>query len=134
MSFMLPIALALYRRRRYGFPDKGPADPGDWAKIGESMMGRGRLAGSMARIAVGAVAVVAATHPAMASEVHRKAFGHLKDGAAVEAVTLTNRHGMSATILTYGATLQSLLVPDEQQGQHRAKEREESPSHQIAPF
>ncbi len=43
---------------------------------------------------------------------HRSIFGHLPDGRAVEAVTLVNRHGMSATILAYGATLQSLIVPD----------------------
>lgn len=39
-------------------------------------------------------------------------FGHLPDGLAVEAVTLVNRHGMSATVIAYGATLQSVYVPD----------------------
>ncbi len=43
---------------------------------------------------------------------HRAVFGHLPDGAPVEAITLVNRKGMSATILSYGATLQSLVVPD----------------------
>ncbi len=43
---------------------------------------------------------------------HRAVFGHLADGAPVEAITLVNRQGMSATILSYGATLQSLIVPD----------------------
>ncbi len=43
---------------------------------------------------------------------HRAVFGHLADGAPVEAITLVNRRGMSATILSYGATLQSLIVPD----------------------
>lgn len=43
---------------------------------------------------------------------HRAMFGHLPDGAPVEAITLVNRKGMSATILSYGATLQSLIVPD----------------------
>ena len=42
---------------------------------------------------------------------HRAVFGHLPDGAPVEAITLVNRKGMSATILSYGATLQSLIVP-----------------------
>lgn len=39
-------------------------------------------------------------------------FGHLPDGRAVAAVTLVNRHGMSATVIAYGATLQSVRVPD----------------------
>lgn len=43
---------------------------------------------------------------------HRAVFGHLSDGAPVEAITLVGRKGMSATILSYGATLQSLIVPD----------------------
>ena len=34
------------------------------------------------------------------------------NGAKVEAVTLTNSAGMSAKIMTLGATLQSLIVPD----------------------
>lgn len=47
-------------------------------------------------------------HPGATSRV----FGHLPDGRAVEAVTLVNRHGMSATVIAYGATLQSVRVPD----------------------
>ena len=43
---------------------------------------------------------------------HRAVFGHLSDGAPVEAIRLVGRRGMSATILSYGATLQSLIVPD----------------------
>lgn len=42
----------------------------------------------------------------------RAVFGRLPDGRPVEAITLANRHGMSATVLTYGATLQSVRVPD----------------------
>jgi aldose 1-epimerase len=38
--------------------------------------------------------------------------GMLKAGDAVEAITLSNGHGVSARILTYGATLQSLIAPD----------------------
>jgi aldose 1-epimerase len=40
------------------------------------------------------------------------AFGKLPDGTPIEKYTLSNSHGMKATILTYGGTLQSLLVPD----------------------
>ncbi|MFO6445900.1 aldose epimerase family protein [Erythrobacter sp. NE805] len=42
---------------------------------------------------------------------HRSLFGHLPDGRAVEAVTLVSSRGISATILAYGATLQSVIVP-----------------------
>ncbi len=38
--------------------------------------------------------------------------GMLADGSPVEAVILTNAGGVSARILTYGATLQSLFAPD----------------------
>ncbi|MFD2785633.1 aldose epimerase family protein [Hymenobacter rubripertinctus] len=39
-------------------------------------------------------------------------FGRLPDGTAVLLYTLTNAHGLRATISTYGGTLTSLLVPD----------------------
>ncbi|HYJ29726.1 MAG TPA: galactose-1-epimerase, partial [Allosphingosinicella sp.] len=45
-------------------------------------------------------------------EVLRFEFGRLADGRIVEAVTLANGRGMRATILSYGATLQSVLVPN----------------------
>lgn len=53
-----------------------------------------------------------ATAPAMATEANRFSAGVLADGTPVEAVTLTNAHGVSARILTYGATLQQLIAPD----------------------
>lgn len=43
---------------------------------------------------------------------HRTTFGRLPDGREVEAVTLANACGMSATILAWGATLQAMIVPD----------------------
>jgi len=49
---------------------------------------------------------------ASAATATRGAFGALSDGTKVEAVTLTNGAGMSAKIMTLGATLQSLIVPD----------------------
>jgi aldose 1-epimerase len=42
----------------------------------------------------------------------RAAFGQLSDGTKVEAVSLSNGAGMVAKIMTLGATLQSLVVPD----------------------
>lgn len=43
---------------------------------------------------------------------HRSVFGHLPEGRSVEAVTLANACGLSATVIAYGATLQSVIVPD----------------------
>ncbi|WP_342655139.1 aldose epimerase family protein [Pseudomonas sp. F3-2] len=39
-------------------------------------------------------------------------FGKMPDGTTVEKYTLRNSLGMQATVITYGGTLQSLLVPD----------------------
>ena len=46
-----------------------------------------------------------------AADLSRKPFGKLPSGEAVEALTLTNANGVSATVITYGATLQSLIAP-----------------------
>jgi aldose 1-epimerase len=48
---------------------------------------------------------------AQAVELSRKPFGKIPSGDAIEALTLTNANGVSATIITYGATLQSLIAP-----------------------
>jgi aldose 1-epimerase len=44
--------------------------------------------------------------------VERAAFGKLDDGTVIEAFTLRNSRGASARIITYGATLAGLWVPD----------------------
>lgn len=49
---------------------------------------------------------------ALAASASRAPFGELPDGTKVEAITLINNKGVSATILTYGATLQALKAPD----------------------
>ena len=49
---------------------------------------------------------------ASAATATRGSFGALADGTKVEAVTLSNGVGVSARIMTLGATLQSLVVPD----------------------
>jgi len=49
---------------------------------------------------------------ASAATTERSAFGVLDDGTTVEAVTLTGSNGVSARIITYGATLQAFNVPD----------------------
>ena len=59
----------------------------------------------------GMMAMVAAAQ-ADAATARREAAGTLADGTAVEAVTLTATNGVSARILSYGATLQKLSGPD----------------------
>ncbi len=46
------------------------------------------------------------------ANVKREAFGTLPGGETVEAITLANRAGMEARIITYGASLQAVLAPD----------------------
>src|SRR4051794_28590344 len=55
---------------------------------------------------------LAADGGALAATAQRHAFGALEDGTRIEAVELKNGHGISATIMTLGATLQALRVPD----------------------
>ena len=65
-------------------------------------------------------AVLATLLPASAQDrrppkkvgVSKSSFGKTKAGAAVEAYTLTNANGMAVKIITYGAAIQSLSVPD----------------------
>ena len=57
-------------------------------------------------------AIIAMGSQARATDAVRLPFGTLADGTAVEAVELANAHGMKVRILTLGATIQSLLVPD----------------------
>ena len=64
------------------------------------------------RYTIAAVALLGLCVEAHAATATRGGFGQLADGTKVEAVTLTNAAGMSAKIMTLGATLQSLIVPD----------------------
>lgn len=56
---------------------------------------------------------VAMTPAATAVDASRTEFGRLEDGRVVEAVLLENQGGVSARIITLGATLQSLAYPDD---------------------
>jgi len=47
-----------------------------------------------------------------ATEAERSTFGVLPDGEVVEQVKLTGSNGVSAVIISYGATLQAFNVPD----------------------
>ena len=48
----------------------------------------------------------------LAAEAKRAVFDTMPDGRPVPAVVLTNAHGVSVTVIAYGATLQSVIVPD----------------------
>jgi aldose 1-epimerase len=68
----------------------------------------------MQRTALFAILLLAAGQAgssASAADYARAAFGKTPDGVEVEAITLTNGKGVSATVITYGATLQSLIAP-----------------------
>lgn len=49
---------------------------------------------------------------ALAAQARREDGGTLADGRKVEAIVLSNGHGVSARILAYGATLQQFIAPD----------------------
>lgn len=66
----------------------------------------------MARRAAALILMVLTAAQASAGTAQRSTFGVLSNGVRIEAVTLTNGHGVSARIITYGATLQALEVPD----------------------
>jgi aldose 1-epimerase len=49
---------------------------------------------------------------AQAADARRETFGAMPDGKHVDAVVLSNSHGMKARVIALGASLQSLEVPD----------------------
>jgi aldose 1-epimerase len=63
-------------------------------------------------IIVATLLAALSAHTADAAEAKRTPAGMLKDGTAIEAITLSNAHGVTARVLSYGATLQSLMGPD----------------------
>lgn len=64
------------------------------------------------RLLLSACTALLLSSPALAATAQRAAFGQLTDGTAIEAVTLTGANGVSARIMTLGATLQAFNVPD----------------------
>ena len=52
------------------------------------------------------------TAPFAGADVKEEPFGKLPDGREVKAYTLTNKNGMKAKIISYGAILAELHVPD----------------------
>lgn len=65
-------------------------------------------------IGLAVLATALQTHAATGLTSEQAAFGQMPDGTAIQKFTLRNSHGMQASIITYGGTLQSLLVPDKQ--------------------
>jgi len=61
---------------------------------------------------VGLVGAGAMAASANAATARREPFGALPDGTPIESVVLTGANGVSARIMTLGATLQSLNAPD----------------------
>ncbi|WP_426270164.1 aldose epimerase family protein [Dyella kyungheensis] len=49
---------------------------------------------------------------AHAADAKRETFGSMPDGRKVDAVVLSNAHGMTARIIALGASIQSLATPD----------------------
>jgi aldose 1-epimerase len=66
----------------------------------------------LAATALATMALGVAAGPAAAADAKRSSFGTMPDGRDVPAVTLTNRRGVSATVIALGASLQALLMPD----------------------
>jgi len=69
------------------------------------------LPSSVTKVVLIAAAVGLAA-PAAAADAVREQAGRLADGSPIEAVTLSNARGIEARVITYGATLQSLVAPD----------------------
>lgn len=82
----------------------------------QSFCGRDLAAGPVRRSAglwiAGVLVLNSVASAAGAVEARRGEFGTLSDGAKVESVELANAKGVSLRILTLGATIQQLLVPD----------------------
>jgi len=58
------------------------------------------------------MSLVALPTSATAAAVESSLFGRAGDGTTIDAYTLRNRHGASAKIITYGAIVAELLMPD----------------------
>ncbi len=62
--------------------------------------------------AVSASLLLGMSGAADAATAERAPAGKLRDGSDAEVITLKGKNGVSASVLTYGATLQSLIAPD----------------------
>ncbi len=71
-----------------------------------------RMLQGTAATAVALALVLAAAPGAQAAEATQTSAGKLSDGTDVQAITLKADNGVSATILTFGATLWKMMAPD----------------------
>ena len=74
---------------------------------------KGRKRGAILAASI-ALAWMTAGAAATAGDLKRQAFGRMPDGQAVELFTLSNGKGMRIGVMTLGASVQSVLVPDRQ--------------------
>ncbi len=58
------------------------------------------------------IATAADTPGPPTAGIQKSIFGHMPDGTPVDLYTLTNSSGMRITVMTYGATITSVYVPD----------------------
>jgi aldose 1-epimerase len=58
------------------------------------------------------VCAMSLSNSACAADADRSSFGKLPDGRPVEVITLRNAKGVTAAVISYGAALQSLVMPD----------------------
>ena len=59
-----------------------------------------------------ALAFAALATPALGAQAQKETFGKLPDGTPVQAVTLSNAHGMKVRVLAWGAAMQELESPE----------------------
>jgi len=83
-----------------------------WRELGRGWLGFGMIgiACVLTMIVIGAGRGEA--QMAVKAGVEHEAFGKLEDGTVIEVFTLRNSRGASARVITYGATLTNLWVPD----------------------
>lgn len=74
-------------------------------------MASNRLAFLLLTIAM-PLGIAAHSPTASAAEAARSTFGVMPDGRAVDAITLSNQHGVRIRVISLGAALQSCVTPD----------------------
>jgi aldose 1-epimerase len=73
---------------------------------------RARIGLGLLLICAAALAAVSPASAHQAPSITKSSFGTLSDGTAIDRYTLTNANHMSIAVITYGATLQRVDVPD----------------------